>query len=302
MLRTKGFQVASALLLWVFIMGALYFYFQEPPAQTREISPDWKPSTLNAIVFIGAGEMASDRMIDYSIASVRLYGGWKGKIYLLTDRPGCFVDTRTSYAVDVITVPEMKTIVDIKSLKAKLMTHLPDSVTGAIYLDVDIVVTKDIRPFLYDAETQIQTTNGQFDLAMFLDAAGHYVGFCSGCEKWHTGVVVLKRGHGQECLAAWERILQSGTYSTDQQSMDQAELNGECKHLIALSANHLLFAKDYLAVLLTNSRTFLHMTGAGRMSEQDVFYRSFALPYFKRTFSKLNSARFEGEKNCAIGQ
>ena len=283
-------------------MGALYVFLQEPPVQTREISPDWKPSTLNAIVLIGAGEMASDRMIDYSIASVRLYGGWKGKIYLLTDRPGCFVDTKKTYAIDIITVPEMKTIIDIKSLKAKLMTYLPDSVTGAIYLDVDIVVTKDIRPFLYDAETQIQASNDQFDLAMFLDAAGHYVGFCSGCEKWHTGVVVLKRGHGQSCLSAWERILQSGTFATDQQSMDQAESDRECKHLIALSANHLLFAKDYLAVLLTNSRTFLHMTGAGRMSEQDFFYRSIALPYFKRTFSKLNSALFEGDKKCEVEQ
>jgi hypothetical protein len=37
------------------------------------------------------------------------------------------------------------------------------------------------------------TSLSSFDYGAFLDAKGHYVGFCSGCEKWHTGVVWLQR-------------------------------------------------------------------------------------------------------------
>ena len=140
---------------------------------------------------------------------------------------------------------------------------------------------------------------------------GHYVGFCSGCEKWHTGVVWLQRqseearNRGNEavkgpgdsalsdiprksmplvasdtlgikknthavaeietetCMKAWERILLSGQYNTDQESMDEAERIGACPRSLILPAKHLLFAKDYIGMALTAGQTFLHLTAAG---------------------------------------
>lgn len=156
-----------------------------------------------------------------------------------------------------------------------------------------------------------------FDYGAFLDAKGHYVGFCSGCEKWHTGVVWLQRQseetrnrgneagkgdnnsarslHGiprksmplvasdtlgikkntgtvtkteieietETCMNAWERILLSGQYNTDQESMDEAERIGACPRSLILPAKHLLFAKDYIGMALTAGQTFLHLTAAG---------------------------------------
>ena len=161
------------------------------------------------------------------------------------------------------------------------------------------------------------TSFSSFDYGAFLDAKGHYVGFCSGCEKWHTGVVWLQRqsegttkrgneaGKGpgdsalsvhdiprksmplvasdtlgmkknthtateiksgietETCMNAWERILLSGQYNTDQESMDEAERIGACPRSLILPARHLLFAKDYIGMALTAGQTFLHLTAAG---------------------------------------
>ena len=155
------------------------------------------------------------------------------------------------------------------------------------------------------------TSLSSFDYGAFLDAKGHYVGFCSGCEKWHTGVVWLQRqseearNRGNEavkgpgdsalsdiprksmplvasdtlgikknthavaeietetCMKAWERILLSGQYNTDQESMDEAERIGACPRSLILPAKHLLFAKDYIGMALTAGQTFLHLTAAG---------------------------------------
>lgn len=152
-----------------------------------------------------------------------------------------------------------------------------------------------------------------FDYGAFLDAKGHYVGFCSGCEKWHTGILWLQRkdeesklivaegrvtsnmmsdptissgvtdtkavektgvmtimegqvretGRGQPCMVAWENILLSGRFTTDQESMDEAERVGACPHALVLPPKHLLFAKDYIAMMFTSGQTFLHLTAAG---------------------------------------
>ena len=180
----------------------------------------------------------------------------------------------------------------------------------------------------------------EYDYGAFLDAKGHYVGFCSGCEKWHTGVVWLQRrnidgkvdGDGAEkngrrlqistpdavlidavnkdmdesrastnnlatndlvtdtavskgeaksefisnkigingltdkdqtCMSAWENILLSGRFNTDQESMDEAEKIGACPHALILPSKHLLFAKDYIGMFFTAGQTFTHLTAAG---------------------------------------
>ena len=293
-------------LAWVIMVATIYLFYvgtssvdsEDGANQLAVVPTHWKPSYINGIAMIAASAMASDKMVDYSIASIRKYGNWKGPIYVLTDRPDCFSATAKEYDVTVVTIPKPESIIEIKSYKPKLMSLLPDEATTVLYVDVDIMVTKDLAGFLYDTENLIQTKGSKFDFAMFLDAAGHYVGFCSGCEKWHTGVIVLRRGMGGECMAEWERILLSGEYGTDQESIDEAERVKKCPNAVALASKHLLFAKDYLAVALTSSRTFLHMTGAGRLDEQDFFYRLFAVPHFRNSLGKLDHTQFEGDKTC----
>jgi hypothetical protein len=293
---------ALLLVFWLLAVVGIYFIYSSPSSEemaTRTIAPSWRPTYVDAVVMIAASSMAADKMVDMSIASVRRYGNWRGPIYVLTDRPDCFDASAKEFGVTVVSIPEMLNILEIKALKMSLFEYLPEDLKGVLYVDVDIVVTRDLDDFLFDSEQKINRMRGKFDMAMFLDAAGHYVGFCSGCEKWHSGVIIMRRGQGSGCLAKWKEILLSGKYGTDQQSIDEAERQGSCPKMVTLYKKHLLFAKDYLGVALTPGRTFLHMTGAGRLGLQDYFYRNFAIPYFKKSLSKLDGPRFEGQKTCS---
>lgn len=101
-----------------------------------------------------------------------------------------------------------------------------------------------------------------------------------------AGILWLRRNAGTKCLKAWQTILLSGKYDTDQESIDDAERSsGECNNLITLPPKHILFAKDYIGMALTTGQTFIHLTGAGRMDEQDSFYRNFIVP---RIYNSLN--------------
>ena len=298
MIASMGSKHKLVAMFWLLVVAAIYFFYVSTAnvdssagsesSKLAVIPTHWKPSYINAIALIAASNMASDKMVDYSIASVRKYGNWKQDIYVLTDRPKCFDSTARTYGVRVIKIPTVNTIVEIKAFKPKIMNYIPRNVTGLLYMDVDILVTKDLSEFLYDTELLLHSKNSKFDYAMFPDAAGHYVGFCSGCEKWHTGVIVYGRGNGGECMAEWEKILLSGKFDTDQESIDEAERTKKCPHSLSLPSKHLMFAKDYLAIMLTPARTFLHMTGAGRLAEQDFFYRIFTVPHFRSSLEKLD--------------
>ena len=175
----------------------------------------------------------------------------------------------------LIYVPTKPSLIEIKAMKPNLLSYLPASVNASIYLDADILVMKPLGPFLHSlrAEIGLQAHSDNFDFAMFPDAKGHYVGFCSGCEKWHTGVIVMRRAQSRRCMREWQNQLLSGRFSTDQESIDAAEREGACPSPVSLSSRHLLFAKDYIAAALSGGHSFVHATGIERLQEQDFFYR-----------------------------
>ena len=89
------------------------------------------PSHLvDAIVFVAMGAMASDPMVDYSIASVCKLGKWEGDIYVVTDQPLCFVDAVHEYDIHTIEVAPAKSIIEIKSLKPRLLSLVPAHING----------------------------------------------------------------------------------------------------------------------------------------------------------------------------
>lgn len=200
--------------IWSITVAISYVFFLPKTEFLSSESQDKKP-LVDAIVLIAMGQMAEDSMIDYSIASIRKIGNWKGDIYVLTDRQNCFKDTAITYDLKLVEIQPLNSIIMIKALKPKLMSYLPASVLGALYLDVDILVTRDLGPFLTDLKDTVtrniaitikknamnknsvdknvhkNVSINSFDYGAFLDARGHYVGFCSGCEKWHTGNTLI---------------------------------------------------------------------------------------------------------------
>lgn len=199
------------IVIWSITVAISYVFFLPKAEYLSSESQDKKP-LVDAIVLIAMGQMAEDSMIDYSIASIRKIGNWKGDIYVLTDRQNCFKETAITYDLKLVEIQPLSSIIMIKALKPKLMSYLPASVLGALYLDVDILVTRDLGAFLTDLKDTVtrnianikksaknslakkfyqNISSTTFDYGAFLDARGHYVGFCSGCEKWHTGNILM---------------------------------------------------------------------------------------------------------------
>jgi hypothetical protein len=114
-------------------------------------------------------------------------------------------------------------------------------------------------------------------------------------------VVWLRRGKGETCLKKWEEVLLSGKFDTDQESLDHAEKLGACPHSFSLPTRHLLFAKDYIAMVFTSGQTFVHLTAAGRPEDTDYFYREIMVPRIRNSLHPpLNPAKLLRRKVCAV--
>ena len=130
----------GVVIVWCGVLLVSYVFFipQTGISSTEyDVSPHGR--LVDAIVLIAMGKMAEDSMIDFSISSIRKVGNWKGDIYMLTDRKACFADASANYDVKLIEMQPVSSIIQIKALKPKLLQYLPESVIGALYLDVDIL-------------------------------------------------------------------------------------------------------------------------------------------------------------------
>lgn len=313
--------------IWIICFLVIYLYITSPnkePIDFSNLLVREEENIINAVVYIAMGKVAKENLVDFSISSVRKIGKWDGDIYILTDSPNCYNSLIEKFKIKTITVPSMKNIIEIKSLKTKLFQYLPESIHSVLYLDADILVAKQIKYFLRDLMLQLlYHTNSLLkindkalnytNIAMFPDSKGHYVGFCSGCDKWHTGIIWMRNLPNapidnniyndvtEQCLNQWNYALNSGSFQTDQRSIDEVEKNGHCPYMITLLTRHLIFAKDYIGILLLGKPTFWHLTGAGRPEEQDYFYRNFILPViFKSLSPPLNVDSFinSNSKKC----
>ncbi len=327
-------------------ISSLDYYPYSYSTQSALISDRTKDLLPQAIVFIAMGELSREILVHDAISAVRLIGHWNEKIIILTDRPSCFHEYTSPINSNTITisVEPKASIIAIKKMKAEIFQYLPKEIDKVLYMDVDILITRNIGFFLQDlshllylyhqqqhlAYSHVQgrkptlrklapandpsfgstkpfggvdsvsmgvqghsnhskesfielEKSTRFDFAAFLDAGGHYVGFCSGCEKWHTGVMYLRRNHGVNCLKAWGDILSSGKFQTDQESLDFAEKQGNCTSNVAIPSRHLLFAKDYIGMLLTSGQTFIHLTAANRAETQDFFYTDYIIPRIRNS-------------------
>ena len=317
---------------WLCSITVLYVYTVDQNYSLSHVEPTDEQifDIIDGVVYISIGELARENLADYSIATLRKIGKWRGAVYLITDHPECFVETSEKFNVDLLKAPSYTNILDIKALKTRIFEYVPKKVDSVLYLDVDILVTRSVRSFLRDITTLHPDAwkerdyirngnyshfltippgkhvnlkkgtggNAHFDMGVFLDAGGHFVGFCSGCEKWHTGILWVRRNHGTNCLHEWGKILKSGKYGTDQESIDEAERQGFCSGLSTLPFRHLLFGKDYLMMLFRTGQTFTHLTAAARMNSQDFFYH-YMVSRFHNSINRLvDSEILEKHKLC----
>lgn len=296
----------AIVLLWAAISISIY-YFYVGDIKSSIGAPIQNDDFFDAVVFITMGSLSQNKMIDVTLSSIRKVGKWKGDIYILTDRPECFKKAIKTLEVKIISIPTTPSFMMIKAVKPSIFKYLPTEVKNILYLDSDIITTRNLNTFIRHISTLATPTDTQgsegseFNLGMFRDSKGHLVGFCSGCDKWHTGVMWLSRYKGQDCLKAWETLILSGKYSADQEAIDYAEKVKLCTNILTFPVRHLLFARDYLAVALTSSRTFLHLTSAVRLHTQDYFYREIVVPSLMSPVIRELDQRYLDEPiSCAV--
>jgi hypothetical protein len=124
-----------------------------PPSFSMEahnLGADQQFSLIEAIVLIAMSKMAEDPMIDYSIATIRKLGNWKGDIFVLTDRKACFTDAARNYDVKFIEIPSISSLIRIKALKPKLMTFLPKHINRCLQHTYDVCQSHPERRGLFE--------------------------------------------------------------------------------------------------------------------------------------------------------
>ena len=113
-------------------------------------------------------------------------------------------------------------------------------------------------------------------------------------------ILWLRRGLGEHCLAKWSELILSGSYGSDQEALDAAEKVGSCPNSYSLPTRHLLFGKDYIAMVLTSGQTFIHLTAAGRPETQDYLYREVVVPRIRNSLHPpLDPRKLVGRKQCS---
>lgn len=168
----------------VFVAWLLTFaivHFLSTPNQQSISRLTAAPQSVDAVAFIAMSKMAAEPMVDHAVISIRKLGKYRGKIFVVTDQSDCFSDLRKSFDVTIISVAPVHSILEIKSLKPKIFTLLPADIESVLYLDIDILIRKNLNSFLRDFPTWTKklgvgnhTVGDEFDMASFLDSKGHY--------------------------------------------------------------------------------------------------------------------------------
>ncbi|CAM9836464.1 unnamed protein product [Ectocarpus fasciculatus] len=135
---------------------------------------------------------------------------------------------------------------------------------------------------------------------IFDDAGGHTVPVCRGCDRAHSGVVALARGHSERCLKLWHDAFEgdgagNGGTSTDQEALDAAIAEGSGCEAIMMDRRHLSFMKDVFVMAgLTRTSTFGHYTGLLHPKTLGKVYRRFYEWALGMSFEEWGEGEIQG--------
>lgn len=188
-------------------------------------------------------------MLRLSIESLRKVGQYKGEIYVITDMEQVLGTLGRQYGATLIHFGGFGRLDATKGhyfnavcdLKTKVFDFVPDTVATVLYLDSDIVVTKNLQPFLQEMQGVFNRRSGTEvpSMALFENNAPCGKGF----PCWHAGILYMTRASSRPCLKAWHEYHLSYDYPLCMSKLktrtDTNTLPPECYDQSALSwANH----------------------------------------------------------------
>ncbi|CAM9851895.1 unnamed protein product [Choristocarpus tenellus] len=253
------------------ISFAMLMYILCPPLDGK-LRGETKP-WADTVVFVAMGRAAASYSLLYALQSLRDVGRWEGSVHVVVDDVGkqlieCLPErlTRPLTLVLANTSTEGEgTITQAKLSKTHLLDLLPQEVRNVLYVDCDVITQRSLEIFWSSLNRTWEKERGKggsaSSIAIFHDAAGHTVPFCTKCDEAHSGVVALKRGKSELCLQLWREAFLTSGVATDQEALDLV-LQGEggCSAQW-LSWRHMRFMKDIFVVAgVTRKRTFAHFT------------------------------------------
>lgn len=239
--------------------------------EQETIGPNQAP--FDAIVFICMGKWTQTTILEHATASLRETGKWDGPIFVFTDRQDGWPSMAEGYKATIIAVPAQTDKLAIHSYKCQMFNYLPDTIKSVLYMDADIVVARPLQGFAGYLHKDI-AAHPAHNMGLFQDAGGHFWRICNDCDYWHGGVMYVSRGSSEPCLEEWCSAIFSGRFPLDQPALDYISKEKEqCTGMFEMDNQYLMFMKDYTAAVLLPTKTFSHVTAAGRLDEQSWFYR-----------------------------
>jgi len=167
-----------------------------------------------AVAYIAMYHAAGEAIFAHSVWTARVHGRWTGPIYVITDQPRCAPPGTVvvrSLRVKELNAPTMTS--HYKQHKMALLRLLPRSVEVVLYLDIDILITAPLQPllayrhllwepFMATAAGGAAEQQHASQMLMFPEMDADV-----GAEKWHGGVIMMRRDRSELCLQQWERVL-----------------------------------------------------------------------------------------------
>jgi len=138
-------------------------------------------------------------------------GRWQNDILIITSHPPASfqLDSSALFSVKFAHRESMATTLGVKRMKCSLLSApaFPElSPYGQIlYLDSDIIAVREVPDVWSDMFSR------GTPIALYPDAGAHIIGWCSGCDKFHSGVIAVQRGkEAEQVFETWCRHLGEG--------------------------------------------------------------------------------------------
>ena len=184
--------------------------------------PEGGASSVNAVATVATGGYAGLQLLDSWVQGLRRAGGYRGVIYVLTDRPELIVQERfPGGGVVGIGVrlddyfPAVQPDYAPNVLKSDLLALLPARAERILFLDLDIIVSNSLEPVERQISSLYEPGSGAFphSLAAWTDV------ICRGLVSYfdpdacmsgsyiNAGAFFVDRGASGDCMARWKEAM-----------------------------------------------------------------------------------------------
>ena len=185
-----------------------------------DFDDEFQPDKL-VLAMIALGNATRGTHVQRVIRSARARGEWKGRIAVITDDAQAYSDVVKEDPSVYLILPRREDWQDMpefdhekmkmKRFKTLLMEYILDDTRmrdaeHVLYLDIDIILTKPVVPWLQNKWNEGRTARitQQLDLStMYMFSEGPGKGMAA-----HSGLILLHKHLSQGCLQKWRELME----------------------------------------------------------------------------------------------